>query len=193
MGLTYTARFKSAKLAYADSQGTALSQVKKVSELGLLLAFSHHTGVQFGRDFDNLYDVEQNDGATTVIDDTVYRTKDFDNNGTFLRPGTGFVNGSLAIPAETIRGTTDTKSIGQNIVAYDPSSLLSNGAYLLERATDDTEWLVEEKVHNFYIQANINGDLGSVPVRGNIGLRYVDTSQSSTGTISGGLVNCRSR
>jgi iron complex outermembrane receptor protein len=117
------------------------------------------------------------------------RTKDFDNNGTFLRPGTGFVNGSLAIPADTIRGTTDTKGIGQNIVAYDPSSLLSNGAYLLERATDDTEWLVEEKVHNFYIQANINGDLGSVPVRGNIGLRYVDTSQSSTGTISGGLVN----
>jgi iron complex outermembrane receptor protein len=28
-----------------------------------------------------------------------------------------------------------------------------------------------------------------VPVRGNIGLRYVDTSQSSTGTLSGGLIN----
>jgi iron complex outermembrane receptor protein len=117
------------------------------------------------------------------------RSKDFDNNGTFLRPGAGFVNSSLAIPGNIIVGATNTKGIGQDIIAYNPASLLTSGAYLLERATDDTEWLVEEQVHNFYIQANIDGDLGSVPVRGNIGLRYVDTSQSSTGTISGGFVN----
>jgi iron complex outermembrane receptor protein len=117
------------------------------------------------------------------------RSKDFDNNGTFLRPGAGFVDSSLAIPANVIVGSTDTGSLGQNIIAYDPSSLLTSGAYLLERATDDTEWVVDEKIHNFYIQANINGDLGSVPVRGNIGLRYADTDQSSVGTISGGFVN----
>jgi iron complex outermembrane receptor protein len=117
------------------------------------------------------------------------RSKDFDNNGTFLRPGTGFVNSSLAIPADIIIGATDSGGIGQNIIAYDPSSLLTSGAYTLQRATDDTEWLVEEQVHNFYIQADIDGDLGPVPVRGNIGLRYVDTSQSSTGTISGGRIN----
>jgi iron complex outermembrane receptor protein len=117
------------------------------------------------------------------------RSKDFDNNGTFLRPGTGFVNSSLAIPSSIIIGSTNTKGIGQDIIAYNPASLLTNGAYTLQRATDDTEWVVEEKVHNFYIQANIDGDLGSVPVRGNIGLRYVDTSQSSTGTISGGFTN----
>lgn len=117
------------------------------------------------------------------------RSKDFDNNGTFLRPGTGFVNSSLAIPSSIIVGQTNSKGIGQDIIAYDPASLLTSGAYLLQRATDDTEWLVEEQIHNFYIQANIDGDLGSVPVRGNIGLRYVDTSQSSTGTISGGRIN----
>jgi iron complex outermembrane receptor protein len=117
------------------------------------------------------------------------RNKDFDNNGTFLRPGAGFVNSSLRIPSDIIVGATNSKGIGQDIIAYNPASLLTNGAYLLQRATDDTEWLVEEQVHNFYIQANIDGDLGSVPVRGNIGLRYVDTSQSSTGTISGGFVN----
>ncbi|MDP5103766.1 MAG: TonB-dependent receptor [Erythrobacter sp.] len=117
------------------------------------------------------------------------RTKDFDNNGTFLRPGTGFVDSSLAIPADIIVGSTDTGSLGQNIIAYDPSSLLTSGAYLLERATDDTEWVVDEKIHNFYVQANINGDLGPVPVRGNIGLRYADTDQSSIGTISGGFIN----
>jgi len=117
------------------------------------------------------------------------RSKDFDNNGTFLRPGAGFVNSSLAIPSSIIIGATNSGGIGQDIIAYDPSSLLTSGAYLLERATDDTEWLVEEQIHNFYLQANIDGDLGPIPVRGNIGLRYVDTSQSSTGTISGGLVN----
>ncbi len=117
------------------------------------------------------------------------RSKDFDNNGIFLRPGAGFVDSSLAIPADTIIGSTNTKGIGQNIIAYNPASLLTSGAYTLQAATDDTEWLVDEQVHNFYIQANIDGALGSVPVRGNIGLRYVDTSQSSTGTISGGRVN----
>jgi iron complex outermembrane receptor protein len=59
----------------------------------------------------------------------------------------------------------------------------------LKKATFYTQWVVEEKVHNFYIQANIDGDLGTVPVRGNIGLRYADTEQSSTGTIGGGLTN----
>lgn len=117
------------------------------------------------------------------------RTKDFDNNGTFLRPGSGFVDSSLAISPDLIIGSTNSKGIGQDIIAYNPAALLASGAYTLERATDDTEWVVDEKVHNFYIQANLDGDLGSVPVRGNIGLRYVDTEQSSTGTISGGFTN----
>ncbi len=117
------------------------------------------------------------------------RTKDFDNNGTFLRAGTGFVGGELAIPSNLIIGRTNSGSIGQDIIAYDPAALLASGAYTLQRATDDTEWVVDEKIHNFYIQADIDGDLGPVPVRGNIGLRYVDTEQSSTGTLSGGLIN----
>lgn len=117
------------------------------------------------------------------------RTKDFDNNGTFIRAGTGFVGGELAIPADLIIGRTNSGSIGQDIIAYDPAALLASGAYTLQRATDDTEWVVEEQIHNFYVQTDIDGDLGPVPVRGNIGLRYVDTSQSSTGTLSGGLIN----
>jgi iron complex outermembrane recepter protein len=121
------------------------------------------------------------------------RAKDFDNNGIFLRAGTGFTNGpggnSAPIPSNIVIGAANTGGIGLDIVAYDPSSLLTNGTYRQEAATDDTEWLVEEQIHNFYIQANIDGDLGPVPVRGNIGLRYVDTSQSSTGTLSGGAIN----
>lgn len=117
------------------------------------------------------------------------RSKDFDNNGIFLRAGNGFVGGARAIPGDIVIGASDSKGIGLDIVAYDPTSLLTDGTYVQERATDDTEWVVDEKIHNFYIQANIDGDLGSVPVRGNVGLRYTDTKQSSTGTLTGGAIN----
>ncbi len=116
------------------------------------------------------------------------RQKDFDSNESFLRPTAAFGNG-LAIPVSAIVGETNTGSLGNNILAYDPSSFLTDGTYRVEKATFDTQWVVGEKVHNFYIQANIDGDLGSVPVRGNIGLRYADTEQESTGTIGGGLLN----
>ncbi|WP_298334572.1 TonB-dependent receptor [uncultured Erythrobacter sp.] len=117
------------------------------------------------------------------------RQKDFDSNEAFLRASPAFVDGALAVPAGAIVGSTDTGNLGQNILAYDPSSFLTDGTYVVEPATFDTEWVVNEEVHNFYIQANIDGDLGNVPVRGNIGLRYADTDQSSTGTIGGGFTN----
>lgn len=117
------------------------------------------------------------------------RQKQFDSNEAFLRPTAAFGTGGLPIPASAILGTTNTKSLGMDIIAYDPSSFLTDGTYLVEKATFDTEWVVDEKVHNIYIQADIDGDLGSVPVRGNIGLRYADTTQKSTGTIGGGLLN----
>jgi len=116
------------------------------------------------------------------------REKNFDSNESFLRPTPAFGNG-LVVPAGAIRGTTDTKSLGMDILAYDPSFFLTDGTYRVEKATFDTQWVVAEKIHNFYIQANIDGDLGSVPVRGNIGLRYADTRQQSTGTIAGGRTN----
>lgn len=116
------------------------------------------------------------------------RQKNFDSNESFLRPTTAFGNG-LAVPTGAIVGTTNTGGLNNDILAYDPSRFLTDGTYLVEKANFDTQWEVSEKVHNFYIQANIDGELGSVPVRGNIGLRYADTEQESTGTIGGGLLN----
>lgn len=116
------------------------------------------------------------------------RQKDFDSNESFLRPTAAFGNG-LRVPTSAIVGATDTKSLGMNILAYNPASFLTDGTYLVEKATFDTQWVVGEQIDNFYIQADINGDLGSVPVRGNIGLRYSDTRQKSTGTIAGGRLN----
>ena len=116
------------------------------------------------------------------------REKNFDSNESFLRPTAAFGNG-LRVPTSAIVGSTNTGSLGMDILAYNPASFLTDGTYRVEKATFDTQWVVAEQVHNFYIQANIDGDLGSVPVRGNIGLRYSDTTQRSTGTITGGFVN----
>ncbi len=43
-------------------------------------------------------------------------------------------------------------------------------------------WEVNEQVTTAYFQANINTDLGSVPVKGNIGFQAVSVDQSSTGS-----------
>src|SRR5690606_21183877 len=40
---------------------------------------------------------------------------------------------------------------------------------------------VEEESRGLYMQADFNGQLGSLPVRGNVGFRYIDTDQSSSG------------
>ncbi|MEM8724913.1 MAG: TonB-dependent receptor, partial [Pseudomonadota bacterium] len=117
------------------------------------------------------------------------RSKNFDSNESFLRPSASFVDGALAVPTNAIVGITDTGRLNNNILAYDPSSFLTDGTYIVEKATFDTEWVVDEEVHNFYVQANIDALLGDIPLRGNIGLRYSDTRQSSTGTIGGGLLN----
>jgi iron complex outermembrane receptor protein len=43
---------------------------------------------------------------------------------------------------------------------------------------------VEEKLTTAYVQLNLNGDLGSVPVRGNIGLQVVHADQTGFGRIT---------
>jgi iron complex outermembrane recepter protein len=122
------------------------------------------------------------------------REKNFDSNESFIRAGTGFVatdplNPStrrLAIPAGSIIGSTDTGSIGLPIIAYNPGSFLTDGTYTLEKATFDTEWTVGEEIQTFYLMANIDGEFSGAPVRGNVGFQYVDTEQSSTGTLNFG-------
>jgi len=110
------------------------------------------------------------------------RRKAFTDNAFFLRPGNGFVDSSLAIPTSTIVGSTDPGSIGLDIIAYDPSEFLTNGTYVVE-GTNATAWVVNEDIDTYYGMLNLETDLGSVPVRGNVGFQYVETNQASTGTL----------
>ncbi|TIP06653.1 MAG: hypothetical protein E5X72_00110 [Mesorhizobium sp.] len=54
VGLPYTALYKSTKLAYAAAAGTALSQIKRVNYVGLIMGRVHNDGIEVGRDFNNM-------------------------------------------------------------------------------------------------------------------------------------------
>lgn len=114
------------------------------------------------------------------------REKNFDSNENFIRAGANFVNGALTIPSNTIVGQTNSGNIGLDIIAYDPSSFLTDGTYSLEKATFDTEWVVEEEITTFYAMAEIESSLGNIPMFGNVGFQYQDVDQSSTAKLQGG-------
>lgn len=74
-GLPYSAQFRSAKLAYAAEEGTALTQHKKVDRLGVILADAHALGIQYGPSSTALYPLplRETGNATT---DTIYAAYD---------------------------------------------------------------------------------------------------------------------
>jgi hypothetical protein len=54
-GLPYTGQFKSAKLG--DIRGIGLMERKKISRLGFIAENLHYQGIQYGPDFNTLYDM----------------------------------------------------------------------------------------------------------------------------------------
>lgn len=54
VGLPYAALYRSTKLAYAASAGTALAQTKRVGLVAMILGRVHNDGIEFGRDFQNM-------------------------------------------------------------------------------------------------------------------------------------------
>jgi hypothetical protein len=54
VGLPYTAKFKSVKLAYGSAQGTALGQKKRVDHLGIVANNTAPEGVSIGRNFSDM-------------------------------------------------------------------------------------------------------------------------------------------
>ena len=126
---------------------------------------------------------------SSVVGGVLYndREKNFDSNEGFLRnndswtltdPTASTSQRFLTIPG--VLGATNSGSIGLPIIAYDTSSFISDGTYTYEKATFDTEWTVAEEILTLYAMANIDGQLGQIPVRGNVGFQYVDTEQTST-------------
>ncbi len=97
------------------------------------------------------------------------------------------------IPASAL--LTPTASLGflgfGNQVTYDPRVLIANGTYRLTDVQSSSlpfpgDWSVNEKVYTGYLRADLEGDLGTVRLTGNLGAQMVFTDQSSSGFNSPG-------
>lgn len=72
VGLQYDAQYKSTKLATID--GIGLMERKKVDRLGFIAENLHHKGIQYGPDFDQLYDLPAVEEGQVVAVDHIHST-----------------------------------------------------------------------------------------------------------------------
>lgn len=70
VGLQYTAQFKSTKLATMERIG--LLEHKKIDKIGFLAEFLHYQGLQYGPDFNNLYDLPLVENGQVTPADTIW-------------------------------------------------------------------------------------------------------------------------
>jgi hypothetical protein len=100
VGLTYSATFKSAKLAYAAQMGTALNQSKKIDTLGLILANTHNQGLECGQSFALMDDLPLVEEGETVDTNTVWEAYD---QMMFTLPGNWTTDARLCLRATAPR------------------------------------------------------------------------------------------
>lgn len=74
-GLPFPAQFRSAKLAYAAEEGTALTQKKKIDRMGAILADTHAQGIQYGPSSTALSYIPLRETGNTTTD-TIYTAYD---------------------------------------------------------------------------------------------------------------------
>ncbi|MFY2762756.1 TonB-dependent receptor [Arenimonas sp. MALMAid1274] len=91
---------------------------------------------------------------------------------------------TLAIPDSLLTGNSFNFAGLPAIFGYDARAALAS-VYALDGNENgdiaNKNWSIDETVSTLFVQANIDTDLGSVPVRGNIGVQIVQTDQSSNG------------
>lgn len=96
VGLSYTAQFKSSKLAYASGLGTALAQKKNVTTLGVILRNTHYQGLEYGPDFTNMDNLPLMSKGAEISEDTVHSTFDEES---FSFPGNWDTDSRLCLQA----------------------------------------------------------------------------------------------
>jgi iron complex outermembrane receptor protein len=95
----------------------------------------------------------------------------------------------VSVPEQYRLGTANLDFIGMgNMIAYNSRALVNDGYYnLIQESLTNPDhaaksWTVGEEILSFYAQADFEAELGTIPMTGNFGLRYLDTKQSSQGT-----------
>jgi len=101
VGLAYTWRYKSAKLAYGAGNGTALLQPKRVATIGIVGENIHPNGLQYGADFTTMYympRVERGQAITTTTMQTTYDEPSFAFGGLWDTDSRVCLKGSAPYP-----------------------------------------------------------------------------------------------
>lgn len=92
-------------------------------------------------------------------------------------------NTGVPVPSQYIVGS-NLDFAGIRFLGLDPLAML-NSLYILKPKDhpdiSKKNWTVDEEVATLFVQANINTELGSIPVRGNIGVQAVNVNQESRG------------
>lgn len=86
---------------------------------------------------------------------------------------------SVAIPNASVGTAGDT---GVAMLVFDPVAAAASVYDFNEKrnpAIYNKDWVVKEKVSTAFTKLNIDHTLGGIPMRGNVGLQYVRTDQSS--------------
>jgi iron complex outermembrane recepter protein len=117
------------------------------------------------------------------------RTKEKGSSESFLRitnrnvPAGTNVNPGAPLPAGT--SPLALPGTGLTTISFDPASAL--GAYRFDGNVNGDilrkGWTVDEKVSTLFAKADIDTELGGLPMRGNVGLQIVSTDQSSTAPV----------
>ncbi len=99
----------------------------------------------------------------------------------------------LPIPANALLRPTNLGYLGLGpIVSYDARDLIADGTLVLERNTSPDipakAFNVNEDLMTAYLQADIDQEIGSSTLTGNIGVQAIHTDQGSSGTVFAGGV-----
>lgn len=78
IGLPYTARYKSSKLAYGAQGGTALTKKKRLDHVGLVMANVHPKGLYYGDNEDSMWPLPEVEGGEVIDPDTMRDAYDED-------------------------------------------------------------------------------------------------------------------
>lgn len=99
-GLGYDWQFQSVKLAYAAELGTPLAQKKRIARLGIVAANTASNGIQYGRDFQTMYDLPATYKGGPVAEGQVFTTYD---DETFAFPGAWDTDSRLCLAGQAPR------------------------------------------------------------------------------------------
>lgn len=165
-GKDYEAPFLSSKLAYAALQGTALTRMKKVDHVGLILANTHAKGLKYG--------------SSLKAKTNMFLYSDQFDNAKWTKTSTTIAANAIVNPLD---GALTADKLVE--VAANAEHLVSQTANL--RQTDNNVFTVYAKAAGQnYIRLKMTGDAGTVSAIFNLSTgAVVPASFDNTGTGTG--------